>query len=210
MNGSPFRRGFVLGLTLALLLCSCSTTQFQRLKAHGAAVGIGLAGGALAVATGGTAGLALAGTGLAGGVMADQALEPEPEVHVERVTTVVQVPPPLPDGTPAKPRVQSFVDRAQTPAPDNLKLPGGFQVPTPVGFWDRVWLALQVVWWVCVASAAIVFLLTHPRALSVAWGLVRCAFGLAQNAVKTAWMAIRAPIKRANDPPTAPPDPEKP
>src|SRR5689334_17363144 len=88
---------------LVLLLAttpSCITAQpWARGPAHAPATFFAATRGAVAVVGGGPFGLIVAGGGVLGGVVIDQALEPEPEVHVRTVTTLVEWPPPLPDGT---------------------------------------------------------------------------------------------------------------
>lgn len=158
------RRGaLVLCLALPLLQGCITAKQWERFRAHGTASTFSVVLGGLAVAIGGMVGLAVAGGGLLGGVMIDQALEPAPEVHVK--TVVVQVPPPLPDGTPAKPVVNTYQCES-----GSLKLPGGFEVPTPaVAWYERLWIALQVVWWVFVAF----FILSHAKLRGALLGVLR-------------------------------------
>jgi hypothetical protein len=181
----------------ALLLLAgfsgCSAAGYQRFKAHGAAAMTSGVGGAGAVAIGGPAGLAVFGAGVLLAVIVDQTLEPEPEEHTRTVTTVVQIPPPLPDGTPAKPVVQSFVNREAGPAPDNLKLPGVFNLPNPLTWGERLWLALCTVWWVIVGLFVIFYVLKHPKVRSAIWGSLCFAWDLLCHLIGGARDALRKP-----------------
>lgn len=77
---------------IALVLCAFSFAgcisgrSWQTFKAHGQEVGIATAGGALAVATGGVAGVACAVAGMAAGAFVGEMDKPEPkEVHTTTV-----------------------------------------------------------------------------------------------------------------------------
>ena len=167
--------GVLLVYGIALLLClfavaGCSSTQWGRFKAHGSAVGIGVIAGGAAVATGGTAGLLIATGGLGAGVIVDQTLEPEPEVHSK--TTVVFIQPAGLDGKPARPVVHTFDDSKQ----GALKLPGGLgglPLPNPETFAERAWRALQIVWWVGVALVV----LANDKLRGALWGVLCWAVG---------------------------------
>jgi hypothetical protein len=174
-------------LVMLALVPSCSSTQWGRFRAHSSGVAVGVVAGGAAVATGGTAGLLLAVGGLCGGVAVDQALGPEPEVVTRTVTTVVQVPPPAADGTPAKPAVATFVDNHPGEVPQGLdfagKLPG-----SPLSWIDRMWKAIQVLGIVLVGIVAVLYLLLHPKVLLA---IFRGAFTIGSATWARASLAIR-------------------
>jgi hypothetical protein len=167
------RARLALALLIVLLLPGCTITakQWERFRAHGTASVFSLVMGGLAVALGGPVGLAVGGGGLLGGVLIDQALEPEPTVIVKKTTTVVQHPPPLPDGTPQQPRVDTYTtqDDGETThdgARGNLKLRAPTNlpsVPEVFGWWEQTKRILGHVAW---ALAAVVLL---TAALSNDW-----------------------------------------
>lgn len=164
MNRSlPWHRywtALLLVLALATLPGCISAKQWERLRAHSTATIFSTVIGGLAVVIGGPIGLAVAGGAVLGGVAIDHVLEPEPEVVVRTVTTVVQLQPEAADGTQAKPVVRTFVDEDPDKLPDAIDLGkklGGEQL----GWIDRTWKAIKVLGIVLAILVAVGALLLH-------------------------------------------------
>lgn len=208
--GTRSRALTALAAAALALLSSCSSTQWQRFKANAASHTASASVAALSSFVAWPLGAAVFVAGVVGGMGVQAAMEPPPEV--EERTTIVQVGQPNVDGTPSKPRVDVYYHKTLKEAPDRPGFPGIGTLPTPEGFWDRVWRAMQVVWWVLLACAASVWALTHPRAIGFAWNLARCGGSIAWHSVTYSWSLISAPItKRPKDTNTnaiADPDPE--
>jgi hypothetical protein len=164
-------------LALALLLVfgtsSCiSEQQWHRFRSHGTATMFSTVMGGVAVAIGGSIGLVVAGAAVVGGIVIDQTLEPEPEVRVRTVTTIIEWPPLLPDGAQPPPLVKSYVDKNPSEAPSGgYRLPNLPNMPAP-GYWERVLSALKFLGALLLVVPLALWLLRHPMVRAAVWGAV--------------------------------------
>lgn len=139
----------VTAYLLAAALCvACTAAQWQKTKAHSVEVGFAGAGGAGAVLVAGPAGpFIFVGLSLVGILVSEQIQPPEGVT----IITVDQ------DG---KKHVEHFQPRQSE---------GGL-APQPMDHWyERVWTAVQVAWWVFV----LLFILTHAKLRNALLGTVR-------------------------------------
>jgi hypothetical protein len=205
---------FLLALFLGMLHgCQVAQRQWDRTRAPLAGTSVAVAFGALGVAITGPIGLAVAASGVLGGTLVARTLEPAPEEHERKTTTVVQVPPPLPDGTPQKPRVDTYTtldDGAQhhDGARGDLKLPApdaalrGAVGQLELTAWEKFKRALWAVAWAVVGVALAVALVTHPRSRAALWGLLCFALGFVGRGLAKLWALARA--SRRPRPPAPP------
>jgi hypothetical protein len=199
-------RRLALSLLLTFSLSSCITEQqWHRFRSHSTATLFSTVFGALAVVVGGPIGLIVAGTGVLGGVVIDQTLEPEPEVRTRTVTTLVEWPPPLPDGTQPPASVKTYVDKNPSEAPaGGLRIPGMPNLPPP-SYWERVWTALKVLGVLLVFVPVLIWLLRHPFVRAALWGAVCWVAGVVWHTGARGVEKLReARERRKNPPPEGP------
>lgn len=209
------RAALALCLALPLLPGCISAKQWERARAHGTSSTFAAVLGGVGVALGGWVGLAVFGTGVLGGVVIDQALEPEPEVHHEKTTTVVQLAPPAPDGTPQKPRVDTYTTKADGStshdgARGDLKLPDPAKfvgnLPEELTGWERIKRALAVIAWWGAGLLVLVAALSNDRLRARIFGVLGWALGaLGRGLAKGATAACRK-LKELRARPGPPPE----
>ena len=151
-----------------LILCGCiSSSQWQTFKSHAAETGIATLGGGLAVYTGGVAGLAIAGGGMATGALVGELNRPPPaEVHT--TTTVDE-----------KGRI---IDQ-KTTRTEAKTMPDTGIIHSITSWFDAFWK-------IAAGIIVLVYLVTHPKAVSAIVGIAVSGAQLAKNAAKTAQKAI--------------------
>lgn len=175
-----------VALVAVLALAGCTAQQVKRVEAHAGNAITSTIFGAVGVAVGGLPGLAVAVGGILLGTTLDVAMQPPPDVVVKRVTTVIHELPPGPDGSPQPPQITSKVDdEPQRSGAPNPSLP-------PAHWYDRMWIAVQVVWWIVLGAFILGWLLTHPKVLRTLCGIVRFLAGFALHAVQWAWEKLRS------------------
>lgn len=154
LYGVLYVYGFVLVLIVAFLCSGCSSAQWQKTKAHAVEVGFAGAGGAGAVAIGGPAGPFIFFGMSVLGVLVNEQLQP-PEA-----TTVVTK-----DEKGNVTKVEHFQPRERS----------GDSQYSSEHWYERVWTAVQVAWWVFV----LLFILTHAKLRSALMGFMAWAWGFA-------------------------------
>jgi hypothetical protein len=194
-------------MLLALPACSISAKNWDRTKAHLAANTTSAVFSLGAFALGGLPGVLLFFGGIVVGCVVDTTLEPEPEVVSKETVTVVQVPTPLPDGTPRKPRTDTFVTTGGG-ARGDLKIPGpsGFRDLTEaVSWWEQVKRALQFTFWVVVAMLVATAALANDKLRAKVLSLLRWVVSIGGVGLKAGAVAVAKLRVRKGRMPPAPP-----
>lgn len=204
---------FVLALVLALPCSSCTDTGYQKFKEHGAAATTAAVGGMLSVVVGGPAGIPIFAGAVFLAMLVDAELAP-PEKVKERVY-VVQTPVPAKDGTPGKPRVDTF-DTSETGKKGNLELPApdvkGLPKQVTEGFFSRSLELVRLAGWLLAGAFLLGWVLNHPKAQSALRTLAVWAWNSARARALQLWSvavslakpsSLHAPAAPKVDPPTA-------
>lgn len=218
-RAQPWHRywtALLLVLALALSPGCISQKQWENTRAHlFATTFAALLGGLAAVITGGTGLLVFTG-GVLGGTVIDQALEPEPEVHHEKTTTVVQLAPPAPDGTPQKPRVDTYTTKADGStshdgARGDLKLPDPARLlrdlPPQLTGWEKFKGALVEVVWAVVILALLVAALSNDKLRGRIFGVLGWLLGAIGRGAAKGAQAAGKKLRELRKQPHPPSDP---
>jgi hypothetical protein len=181
----------VLALVLALSCSSCSETGYQKFKEHGAAATTAATGGMLSVVVGGPAGIPIFAGSVFLAMLIDAELAP-PEKVKERVY-VIQTPTPAKDGTPGRPRVDTF-DTSETGKKGNLELPPpdvkGLPAQAVEGFFSRSLELVRLAGWLLAAAFLLGWVINHPTAQVALRALAGWAWNAARARAQQAWALL--------------------